>query len=207
MLKILSCTISLFFCLIPVWAADLPPKPKLILFLGDSLPEGVGVEKQQSFPYLLERKIDEFKPGKWKVIVGGIGGSTSASAPARMRWHLKAKPDLVVLALGANDGLRGLPVANLSENLKKTISIAKQQKVTVIIAGMQMPSNYGERYTKDFRQSFLEIAKQEKIALIPFLLEGVGGVKEMNTNDGIHPNEKGHKRISENVWTVLSSYL
>jgi acyl-CoA thioesterase I len=124
-----------------------------------------------------------------------------------MRWLLKSKPDLVLLALGANDGLRGLKVSELEKNLSETILIAQKEKVSVVLAGMQMPPNYGEKYTTEFAAAFPKIAKKYKIKLIPFLLEGVAADSKLNLADGVHPNEKGHQVLADSVYKALKDIL
>jgi acyl-CoA thioesterase-1 len=179
---------------------------KKMILLGDSLTEGYGVAKEAAFPALLEKKIKAAGLG-WTVINAGISGSTSASGPSRIKWQLKSKPDLVVLALGANDGLRGLDVKSMEKNLSETIELTQKENVRVILAGMQMPPNYGEKYTKDFAAVFPRVAKKYKIKEIPFLLEGVAADPKLNLPDGIHPNEKGHEVLAEAMFKALKDVL
>jgi acyl-CoA thioesterase I len=179
---------------------------KKLVILGDSLTEGYGVAKEAAYPALLEKKI-KAAGQDWTVINSGISGSTSASGPSRMKWLLKSKPDLVLLALGANDGLRGLKVSELEKNLSETILIAQKEKVSVVLAGMQMPPNYGEKYTTEFAAAFPKIAKKYKIKLIPFLLEGVAADSKLNLADGVHPNEKGHQVLADSVYKALKDIL
>lgn len=179
---------------------------KKLVVIGDSLTEGYGVAKEKAWPALLEKKLIEAKKN-YQVVNSGVSGSTSASGPSRMSWQLKSKPDVIVLALGANDGLRGTSVKNLEDNLNKSIDLAKKAKVKVILAGMMMPPNYGESYAKDFAGAFKRVAKKHKVPLIPFLLEKVGGVAELNLTDGIHPNEKGHAVIAETVFKAIEKEL
>jgi len=179
---------------------------KTILFLGDSLTAGYGVEKEHSYPSLIEKKMQDLKMNH-KVINGGISGSTTASAISRLNWFEKLKPDLVFLALGANDGLRGLELVQTQKNLQQAIDWAKKNKMHVILGGMELPPNYGEKYRTQFRQMYQDLSRANSVKLIPFMLEGVGGVKEHNIEDGIHPNQKGHVIVSETVWKVLKEYL
>lgn len=171
---------------------------KKILIIGDSLTEGYGVQSQQAFPALLEATF-KGRGEQVAVINSGISGSTSASAAQRMKWGLKAGPDLVILALGGNDALRGLSPAAMKKNLGAALDIALQQKVKVLLAGMKAPPNLGASYTKTFEQVFFDLAKEKKVELLPFLLEGVAAEKELNQADGIHPNAKGHQIIAEKV--------
>jgi acyl-CoA thioesterase-1 len=177
-----------------------------ILIIGDSLTEGYGVAKKDAYPSLLEKILNQ-KENKFKVINAGSSGSTSASAFSRLRWHIKSKPQTLILALGANDGLRGIKPESTKKNLQRAITMAKDKGVTVILAGMQMPYNYGEDYRKKYAMVFKSLVKENKIAFIPFLLKDVGGRKELNLADGIHPNEKGHKIIAANVAKELKGKL
>jgi acyl-CoA thioesterase-1 len=179
---------------------------KKLLMLGDSLTEGLGVPRDAAYPALVEKKIKA--DGKnWQVINAGISGSTSASGPSRIKWQLKAKPDLVLLALGANDGLRGFKVKDMEKNLSQTIELVQKEKIPLILAGMMMPPNYGAEYRKDFEQAFKRVAAKYKVPMIPFILDGVAGLPNLNQTDGIHPNEKGHEIVADNVYKVLKSYL
>lgn len=178
-----------------------------IVCIGDSLTEGYGVAKESAFPALLEKKL--LKRGiQSKVTNAGISGSTSASAPSRMRWSIKAKPQWVILALGANDGLRGLSVAAMQKNLQSAIDIAKEAHVRVLLAGMYAPPNYGAQYTQSYASVFANLAKQNKqVVYLPFLLEGVAAKKELNLPDGIHPNEKGYEVVAQLLFKALESKL
>lgn len=181
-------------------------KEKHLVIIGDSLTEGYGVSREAAYPALLENKIREVKPG-WKVINSGVSGSTSASAVGRVKWILKQKPHLVLLALGANDGLRGQSVMNLAKNLSEAIQLLKDNQVKVILVGMKMPPNYGEKYRKEFDAVFPRVAKAKKVKLIPFLLEGVAGKRELNQADGIHPNAEGHKVMSKLIFKSIRDEL
>jgi len=179
---------------------------KTILFLGDSLTEGYQLTKEEAYPALIETELKKKDP-EVKVINGGVSGATSASGLKRMDWYLKAKPDLMLLALGANDGLRGLSVAQTEKNLSDVIEKAQERGITVVIAGMKMPTNMGEKYRKDFEGVFERVAKKYKLKLIPFLLEGVGGNPKLNLPDGIHPNPEGHKIMAQTVLKTLEPLL
>lgn len=196
-------------CLVVGGRANAVPEtaPIKVLFLGDSLTEGFGVPKEAAFPALVEAKLAKESKKKVHFTAAGIGGSTSASALSRMRWHLKTKPDVVILALGGNDGLRGIAVAEMRKNLSATIQLARDNKVKVLLAGMKIPPNYGKQYTDEFEKTFADLARQYKVALIPFLLEGVGGDPKLNLPDGIHPNEAGHKIVAETVYKHLVPLL
>ena len=177
-----------------------------VLCLGDALTEGYGVEPERAFPALVEKKFVDL--GKdVRIINAGISGSTSASAVSRLRWQLRGKPDVVLLALGGNDGLRGLRVDQTRKNLDEAIALAKSSGVKVLLAGMKLPPNYGPEYTSDFEEIYPALAKERGIALIPFLLEGVAARPELNLPDGIHPNARGHEIVAETVFSHLRPLL
>jgi len=178
----------------------------LIVVLGDSLTEGFGVAKEEAYPHLLEKELQR-KGHSVKVINAGISGSTSASAPSRLRWYIKTHPEIVILALGGNDGLRGLSVKHMKKNLSKAIELAQSEKILILLAGMQIPQNYGTEYTQSFRNAFHELARQYQLQMIPFLLKEVGGVSSLNQDDGIHPNPEGHQIIFRTVLEYLEPLL
>lgn len=173
-----------------------------IVFLGDSLTEGYGVKKQNSYPELIQKEL-KTKNKTVQITNASVSGSTTASLMSRLKWQLKNKPDIILIALGANDGLRGFKIEVIKKNLSAAIVLAQKNDIKVILAGMQMPPNYGKTYTVQFKQIFAELAKEHNIKLIPFLLEGVAGQKSMNQSDGIHPNEEGHKKIAQTVLPYL----
>ena len=143
-----------------------------ILALGDSLTEGYGVEKEEAYPHLLEEALREKGFSGIQVINAGISGSTSASAVSRLKWYMRAKPKILILALGANDGLRGLSVENMKKNLGGAIELAQSKNIRILLAGMQMPLNYGKNYTDSFKKAYFELAEQYDTGIIPFLLKG-----------------------------------
>lgn len=177
-----------------------------ILFLGDSLTEGYHLAKEEAYPALIEKELKKKHPSV-KVVNGGVSGATSASGVKRLDWYLKTKPDIMLLCLGANDGLRGMKLQETEKNLSQLIEKAQQRNIKVILAGMQMPTNYGEPYRSEFQAMYPRLAKKYKLAFVPFILEGVGGVPEMNLPDGIHPNQKGHEIMARNVLKVLEKQL
>ncbi len=179
-----------------------------ILFLGDSLTAGLGVQEAEAYPALIEQKIKD-KNLPFTVINAGISGDTTAGGLARLDWVLQKKIDVLVVALGANDGLRGLPVAQTKANLQAIIDRvkAKNPEVKIVIAGMQIPPNMGGDYGTAFREIFSDLARANNAALVPFLLEGVGGHDDLNQADHIHPTAAGHKILAENVWRVLEPLL
>jgi acyl-CoA thioesterase-1 len=179
-----------------------------ILFFGNSLTAGFGLEPSQAFPALIQEKIDALKL-PYQVLNAGLSGETSAGGLRRIDWLLNRKVDILVLELGANDGLRGIPLDDTRKNLQEIVLRTKKKypKARVVIAGMLVPPNLGREYTQQFRRLFIDLAKQNNAALIPFLLEGVGGVPELNLPDGIHPTPAGHQKVAENVWRVLRPLL
>lgn len=180
---------------------------KTILFIGDSLTEGYGIPKEKSYPQLLLNQLKKEGYKDLKLINGSISGSTTASGLSRLRWFLKAKPNILVLALGANDGLRGITPQSTKKNLNEIIKKAKTNGLKIILAGLQMPPNYGKQFTKEFEKIYFDLAKEHKLELVPSLLKNVGGVKELNQEDGIHPNIKGHEILRDNVYPHLKKLL
>lgn len=181
-------------------------KSTTILFLGDSLSEGQGVDEAQSFPRIVERKLKE-KKFSITVINGGLSGATSASGISRLKWHLKSSIDILVLELGANDGLRGLKLNETEKNLKAIIHLAKEKNIKILLLGLLMPPNYGIKYTTDFQKMYKNISQAERIPLLPFLLKNVVGIAELNLADGIHPNAKGHELVAADVTRFIEKHL
>lgn len=182
--------------------------PKIVLVLGDSVAAGYGIGPAQAFPAVLQKKIDA-RGWNFQVVNAGQSGDTSAGGLARLDWLLKNRIDVLVLELGANDGLRGLPVEVTSRNLQAIIDRTKQKypDARVLIAGMVVPPNMGSDYARRFQAMFHDLAKRNRAHLIPFILEGVGGVEKLNLRDGIHPTAEGHEIIAVNVWKVLEPVL
>lgn len=184
----------------PVAAA----KVKSILFFGNSLTAGYGVEPSEAFPALIQNTIDSLQLG-YKVINAGVSGETSSGGNSRVSWILRQPVDVFVLELGGNDGLRGIPLTETRKNLQAIIDQvkAKYPDAKLVLAGMQIPPNMGRQYATDFRQIFPDLAAKNNMAIIPFLLQGVGGEVKLNQQDGIHPTAEGHKIVAANVWNVL----
>lgn len=191
----------LFVCTLQIVSA------KSILFLGDSLSEGLGVDKNEAFPKLVEIMIKKELKQEITVINGGVSGSTTSDGLARLKWYMKKKPTLVFLALGANDGLRGLNLNESQKNLEKIISYAQENNAKVLLAGMLIPPNYGEDYGAQFKKMYKELQVKYNLKYMPFLLDGIAGKEEYNQRDGIHPNEKGHKQIAKNVYEFIKEDL
>lgn len=179
---------------------------KTLLIIGDSLTEGYGVAQAAAFPAVLNERLQKEKKD-WVVKPAGSSGSTSASGPERIKWLAKTKPDLVLLLLGSNDGLRGLKPEQMEKNLNSTIQWARDQKIEIILGQLYVPPNYGKEYAQKFSQVFKRVADKHKIPLAGFLLENVAGKSDLNLADGIHPNEKGHKVVADNVYHSIIKYL
>ncbi|MDQ3279606.1 MAG: arylesterase [Bacteroidota bacterium] len=184
-------------------------KKGTILFFGNSLTAGYGIEPTDAFPALIQQKIDSMAL-PYTIINGGVSGETSAGGNQRIDFVLKQQPiNVFVLELGANDGLRGMPLAETRKNLQAIIDKVKEKypSAKLVLAGMQMPPNLGQAYTSEFRNLFPELAKANNMTLIPFLLEGVAGQTRLNLEDGIHPTAEGHRIVAETVWKAINSLL
>ena len=188
--------------------AEKAPARKTVVVLGDSLAAGYGVDPSEAFPALLQEKIDS-AGRNFTVINAGVSGDTSADGLNRINWLLKRKIDVLILELGGNDGLRGIPASTTETNLQAIIDRVKQKypRAQMIIAGMQMPPNMGEVFTAAFKKIFPDLADRDHAARVPFLLEGVGGDPKLNQPDHIHPTPEGHRIVAENVWKVLKKVL
>jgi acyl-CoA thioesterase I len=199
---LIVCSISL------AGSAFTAPQAKIILFLGDSITAGYGLDPSQAYPALIQEKIDA-KGWQFKVVNAGQSGDTSAGGLSRTDWLLRSPVDVLVLELGGNDGLRGLPVETTRKNLQAIIdrTRAKYPAAKIVLAGMMVPPNMGRDYGQKFQAIFRDIAKKNQAALIPFVLEGVGGVRDLNLSDGIHPSAKGQEIVAANVWKVLEPVL
>lgn len=181
----------------------------IILFFGDSLSAGYGLDNEEdAFPYLIQQKLDSLQLN-YTVVNSGLSGETTSGGKNRLDWVLNQQVDVFVLELGANDGLRGIPLSETRNNLQAIIDavIQKNAETKIILAGMQIPPNMGQDYTTEFRNIFPELAEKNKVALIPFLLDNVGGIPELNQGDGIHPTIEGHKIVAKNVWNVLQHVI
>jgi len=189
-------------------AQTTPEARATILFFGNSLTAGLGVEPEQAFPGQIGKKLDSLGY-PYTVINAGLSGETTASGVNRLDWVLRQPVDIFVLELGANDGLRGIPLSETRKNLETIIRNVREAnpQVQILLTGMQLPPNMGPDYTAEFREIFPDLAQRHDLLLVPFLLEGVGGVPELNQADGIHPTPQGHKILAENVWQVLQPAL
>jgi len=178
---------------------------KTILCFGDSITAGYGLDDtNNAFPGLLQQKIDSIG-ANFSVVNSGLSGETTAGGKSRVDWILKQDISIFILELGANDGLRGVALSETRANLQAVIDVVKQKNedTTIILAGMELPPNMGQDYTKEFRQIYADLAKDNSLAFIPFILKDVGGIAELNQNDGIHPTNKGHQIVANTVWEVL----
>jgi acyl-CoA thioesterase I len=182
--------------------ADDSGRPKIVV-LGDSLTAGLGLLETQAYPALIQEKLNQ-DGYAWEVVNAGISGDTSAAGLQRLDWALnQGDVRIMVLELGANDGLRGLPIAEMKKNLGAIIEAAQEKRIAVLLAGMEAPPNFGPEYTVSFRQVYRDLATQYKVTLLPFLLDKVAGVPSLNQGDGIHPNLDGSRIVADTVWNVL----
>lgn len=183
-------------------AAPAQSSEPLVVFLGDSLTAGLGLAEDEAYPALLERRLDG-GGSPVRVINAGVSGDTTAGGLARLDWLLSQKPAVLVVGLGANDGLRGLPLEQTEKNLREIVRRGKAAGARVLLLGMKIPPNYGPDYTRGFEAMYPQIAEDLDVPLVPFLLEGVGGVAEMNQVDGIHPTAEGQEVLADNVEPYL----
>jgi len=174
--------------------------------LGDSLTAGLGLQKDESYPAVLGRMLKEHGYD-WEVINAGVSGDTSGDGRQRAGWALEGDVRILIIALGANDGLRGLPVNQMKTNLQTIIDRARQRAIRVLLAGMEAPPNYGEQYAKEFHEVFVDLARQNKVEFVPFLLEGVAGMSRLNQSDGIHPTSEGAARIADHLWPAVEKMV
>jgi acyl-CoA thioesterase I len=189
----------------PAPAASVAPdsgRPRIVV-LGDSLTAGLGLQQSQAYPAVLQQKLDA-SGYKWEVVNAGVSGDTTAAGLQRVDWALdQGHVQILILELGANDGLRGLPVDEMKKNLAAIIERAQSKHIAVLLAGMEAPPNFGPDYTVSFRQVYRDLAKQYKVTLLPFLLDKVAGVPGLNQGDGIHPNVDGAQIVADTVWSAL----
>ena len=181
---------------------------KTIIFFGDSLTAGYQLDPEEAFPARIQEIIDSLQLN-YRVINAGLSGETTTGGLNRINWILNQEADVFILELGANDGLRGIPLSETRQNLQAMIDAvrSKNANTEIILAGMQIPPNLGQDYTAEFRQIFIDLSTENDIPLIPFLLEGVAGIPELNLTDGIHPTPEGHRIVATNVWAVLEPVI
>ena len=186
-------------------APQAPQAPRIV-FLGDSLTAGLGLATDQNFPSLIGKKLKE-RGLEYDVVNAGVSGDTSAGGLRRLDWSLEGDVRVLIVALGGNDALRGLPPRELKKNLSTILDRARDRKIVVILAGMEAPPNNGADYTREFRTVYSELASEYKVRLIPFLLQGVAGDASLNQADGIHPNVRGAEIVANLVWKELEPVL
>ncbi|MAO65171.1 MAG: arylesterase [Balneola sp.] len=181
---------------------------KTILFFGDSITAGLGVDKSQAFPALIQQKIDSLGLN-YEAVNAGLSGETSAGGLRRIDWVMQREIDIMVLELGGNDGLRGIDLADTKRNLQQIIDKveAKYPDAEIILAGMQVPPNLGQEYTQQFETMYPELAEENDLPLIPMIMDKIGGSEDLMQGDGIHPTPKGHRVIAETVWEKLQPML
>jgi acyl-CoA thioesterase I len=184
------------------------PKPTRarVVVLGDSLTAGLGLQQDEAYPYLLQQTIDR-EQLSYEVVNAGVSGDTSAGGLSRLDWSLEGDVRVLIVALGGNDGLRGLPAEELTRNLSAIIERAQARHIKVVLAGMEAPPNFGQAYIVSFHRVYPELAKKYGVPLVPFLLEGVAGIDALNQRDGIHPTAEGARMVADNVWKVLRPML
>jgi acyl-CoA thioesterase-1 len=180
--------------------------PRVIVALGDSLTAGLGVAVDEAYPALLEARV-RAAGFDYRVVNAGVSGDTSAGGLRRVDWVLRSRPDVAIVALGANDGLRGLPIAALRDNLTVIVTRLREAGSRVLLVGMRLPLNYGDVYAGAFADSFRVVAQRAGVAFVPFMLEGVAAQPKLNQVDGIHPNAAGHRAIADHLWTALQPLL
>ena len=196
---------------VPASPAATAPKLRpgaVILFAGTSLTAGMGLDPDRAYPQLVQRKIDSAGL-KFTVVNAGVSGETSAALLRRLNWLMREPFDVIVIETGANDGLRGIPVATMERNIQQIIDgvRAARPSAQIVLVQMEAPPNLGTPYTAGFREVFPALARKNGVALMPFLLDGVAGVRHLNQNDGIHPNEEGARLVAANVWKALKPLL
>jgi acyl-CoA thioesterase-1 len=177
-----------------------------IVFLGDSLTAGYGLAREASVPSLIQKRLRE-SGYPHHVVNAGVSGDTSAGGLSRLDWSLDGDVEVLVVELGANDGLRGLPVAGLKKNLSEIITRAQARDIKVVLTGMEAPPNFGAAYTSEFREVYRQLAREHNVTFVPFYLEGVAGIPSLNIEDGIHPNAEGSRIIEKTVWSALEPLL
>jgi acyl-CoA thioesterase-1 len=184
-----------------VWAT----RPRIVV-LGDSLTAGYGIGKDQAYPAALQSRLDA-EGYRYEVVNAGVSGDTSAGGLGRLDWSLDGDIRILIVALGANDGLRGLPTADMRRNLETIIERAQQRQIQVLLAGMEALTNLGPQYRRSFHNVFPELARQFHTAFMPFLLEGVAGQPQLNQPDGVHPTAEGARAIADHMWPILQPML
>ncbi len=182
-----------------------PGRPRIVA-LGDSLTAGLGLQKTEAYPAVLQQRLDD-AGSRFEVVNAGVSGDTSAGGLSRLDWSLDGDVRILIVALGGNDGLRGLPPDEMKRNLAGIIRRARERQVAVLLAGMETPTNMGPEYQRRFHDVFPALARDHKVVFLPFLLEGVAGRPNLNQSDGIHPTAEGARLVADHVWRVLEPML
>jgi acyl-CoA thioesterase I len=186
-------------------ASSAPERPRIVV-LGDSLTAGLGLPQNESYPALLQQRVDA-AGYRFEVVNAGVTGDTSAGGLSRLDWSMEGDVRILIVALGGNDGLRGLPVGEMKQNIGEIIRRAKAHGAAVLLTGMETLTNMGPVYQREFHNAFPELARQHRVAFLPFLLEGVAGQPDLNQPDGIHPTAQGARIVADHVWQVLEPML
>ena len=197
---------SLFLSVFPSTGQTADPGKRLIIAFGDSLTAGLGVKREETYPSLLQRRLDRLGL-PYRVVNAGVTAETTAGGVRRVDGIIRLKPEIVLLELGANDGLRGLPLEETERNLRSIIAKLQAAGIRVVLMGMRLPPNYGADYTSGFERIFPRLGEEYRIPFVPFFLEGVAARQEVNQVDGIHPNAAGYRIIEENLWPILKPLL
>jgi acyl-CoA thioesterase I len=182
------------------------PAPRTLAFLGDSLTAGYGLAPEEAFPSLIEARL-RARGLPWRVVNAGVSGDTSAGALRRLDWLFRGRVDVLFVCLGANDGLRGIPIAETERNLRTIVAKARAQGASVVLAGMMLPENYGTEYRRGFEAMYARLARELKLPFLPFLLKDVAMEPGLNQHDGIHPNAAGSRKVADTVWKALEPVL
>ncbi|MBI4714604.1 MAG: arylesterase [Nitrospirae bacterium] len=198
--------LSLLLSVIPTTGETADPEKRLIVAFGDSLTAGLGVKREESYPSLLQRRLDQLGL-PYRVMNAGMTGDTTAGGVRRVAGIIRQKPGIVLLELGVNDGLRGVPLKETERNLRSIVEQLQAAGIRVVLLGMRLPPNYGADYTSGFERIFPRIAEEYRLPFVPFFLEGVAARQELNQEDGIHPTAAGYRIIEENLWSVLKQFL
>jgi len=186
-------------------AAVADARPRIVA-LGDSLTAGLGLDVSQAWPSLVQQRLDA-AGYEYRIVNAGVSGDTTAGGRRRLDWVLDDRAEVLVLELGANDGLRGLSIEEMKANLSAIIREAKARDIEVLLCGMEAPPNFGPEYTREFRQAYVDLAEEHDVAFLPFFLQGVAGDAALNQSDGIHPNAEGTRRVADLVWQALEPLL
>ncbi|NBV82843.1 arylesterase [bacterium] len=194
-------------CLITVlFSTSSNAAQKTVVFLGDSLVAGYGVDPSESYPSVIQQKIKKDRLN-WMVVNAGVSGDTTQGGKNRLKWVLKRQPDMIVVALGANDGMRGIPTAVIRDNLNAIIDTSRKSGVFVVLMGIRIPTNYGKTYEDAIVDTLASVAKEKKVPYLPFYIRDVAAKPELNLADGIHPNPAGHQKVADRVYSFLIPHL